>query len=259
MPQGDSSTPILSFRDLEAGYGRHTVLHDISAVVKAGECVAITGNNGSGKSTLVKTLVNIKPVNRGSVYLFGYTREAGGRASGPLPWSRVGYVPQRLTATGGVDSSVSEVVQAGLLRPGRLGMPRSWRTQVARALEQVGMAHRSNERFSVLSGGQQQRCLIARALIRDPELLILDEPLTGLDAHNRKRLAEIVATHLEGGNTALIVLHELGELRDLITREIRLSSGHIVHDGPCTHTSHRDQAGPWIDEDCAEAHVGKGH
>mgnify|MGYP002737652233 FL=1 len=250
-------SPIVSFDDLEVSYGRNTVLHDISAAVYPGECVAITGNNGSGKSTLVKALVGITPFQRGTIDLLGYNRTAGVKPKGPVPWGHMGYVPQRLTATGGIDASVVEVVQAGLLGLGdsawsRLRPPRNWRTRVDAALDRVGLGHRATDKFSILSGGQQQRCLIARAMVRQPELMILDEPLAGLDTHNRERLAEITASHLAEGKTAMIVLHELAELRPLITRELRIAGGHIVHDGPCTHASHYDPDGPWSDHQCAD-------
>ena len=251
------ATPVVSFHDLEVSYGRNTILHDISARVCPGSCVAITGNNGSGKSTLVKALVGITPFQRGSIDLLGYKRRADAPPQGPPPWGHVGYVPQRLTATGGIDASVTEVVQAGLLGLGdsawsRLRPPRDWRSRVDAALDRVGLAHRAMDRFSILSGGQQQRCLIARALVRNPELIILDEPLAGLDAHNRQRLAEITASHLDEGKTAMIVLHELAELRPLITRELRIAGGHIVHNGPCTHESHFDPTGPWSDTQCSD-------
>ena len=247
-PASGKPRPVVRFEDLEVGYGRNTVLHDITTQVEAGECVAITGNNGSGKSTLVNALVGIIPFQRGEIDLLGYVREAGQKPRGERPWNKLGYVPQRLRATGGIDASVAEVVQAGLLGVGSLRPPRNWREQVRHALDRVGLRHRENDKFAVLSGGQQQRGLIARALIRNPELVIFDEPLAGLDAHNRERLAELIGEHQKAGGTSLIVLHELGELRPLITREIRIASGHIVHDGPCTHVSHVDFDGPWVSE-----------
>lgn len=248
--------PVVAFSDLEVGYGRNTVLHDISASIFANECVAVTGNNGSGKSTLIKSIVGIESFQRGSIEVLGFTRGADGKSSGKVPWGRVGYVPQRLGATGGVESSVLEVVRAGLLGPGVLFPPRDWRARVKDSLDQVGLWHRHREPFTILSGGQQQRVLIARALVRRPELLIMDEPLTGLDEHNRQRLARIIGALVGRGTTALVVLHELGELAPLITRELRIASGHLVHDGPCTHKNHRDTADSWIDEDCSDSHQG---
>lgn len=252
----NKASPVVAFADLEVGYGRNVVLHDISAEITRGECVALTGNNGSGKSTLVKAIMGIDPFQRGTIDVLGYVRDADGETTGTPPWMRVGYVPQRLTAVGGVDSSVLEVVRSGLLGYKQLWPPRDWRKRVLAALDQVGLAHRQKEPFGILSGGQAQRALIARAIVRDPELLILDEPLTGLDAHNRERLADLLTTLIGQGTTALIVLHELGELGPLITRELRLSAGHISHDGPCTHRHHREEDSVWIDTDCSDVRQG---
>lgn len=243
----ETSSPVIDVSDLQVGYGKNVVLHGISFAVDAGECVAITGNNGSGKSTLLKALLGTLPLLQGAIDLLGYTRSANGPAVGPPPWYHLGYVPQRLASAGGIDSTVQEMVMSGLLGTEHLFLPRGWRDTVRVALETVGMAHRSKEAFQTLSGGQQQRVLIARALVRQPELLLLDEPLTGLDEHNRVRLKDILEDNLRGGRTAVLVLHELGELRPLINREIRIGSGHIVHDGPCTHSHHRNPQEPWHD------------
>ncbi len=251
-----NSDPVVSFSDLEVGYGRNVVLHDISAKITTGECVAITGNNGSGKSTLIKAIMGIEDFQRGSIDVLGYVRQAGRPPKGTPPWMEVGYVPQRLTAVGGVDSSVLEVVRSGLLGYRRLWPPRDWRQRVLAALDQVGLAHRQKEPFGILSGGQAQRALIARALVREPQLMILDEPLTGLDAHNRERLAGLLTELKVAGTTSMIVLHEMGELAPLITRELRLSAGHISHDGPCTHRHHREEDSVWIDIDCSDVKQG---
>ncbi len=242
-----SDTPAVAVSHLRAGYRGHVVLHDISLSIGRGQCVAITGNNGSGKSTLLKTLIGVVPIMNGSVEMLGYTRRADGKTDGKPPWYDVGYVPQRLSSAGGVESTVQEMVQSGLLATGQLRLPRNWRTQVNDALDMVGMRHRLREAFQNLSGGQQQRVLIARALVRKPSLLLLDEPLTGLDEHNRLRLRDILADSLAAGRTVILVLHELGELRPLIERTVRITSGHISHDGPCTHSEHRNPADIWRD------------
>ena len=228
-PPQDSPAPdiAVALDQVRAGYGSNVVLHDISVEIPTGQCVAITGNNGSGKSTLLKALIGVIPLMSGQIDIFGYTRGPAGQHSGPPPWFNVGYVPQRLASAGGVESTVEEMVMSGLLATGQLRLPRNWRSQVREALDQVGMTHRLKEAFQNLSGGQQQRVLIARALVRRPNLLLLDEPLTGLDEHNRLRLKEILEATLKEGRTAILVLHELGELRPLIEREIHISSGHI--------------------------------
>lgn len=229
---GDVDDAAISMNNLQLGYGRNVVLHDITTTIQTGSCVAITGDNGSGKSTLMKALIGTIPLMGGSVDLLGYTREADEKPSGPKPWNQVGYVPQRGSSSGGVESTVEEVVRSGLLGVGRLRPPRDAKTKVKEAVDSVGLRHRMREPFQVLSGGQQQRALIARALVRSPSLLLFDEPLTGLDKYNRLRLAEILRVYLEGGATALLVLHDLGELTPLIDRELHIASGHIMSDGP---------------------------
>ncbi|WP_099332168.1 metal ABC transporter ATP-binding protein [Actinomyces minihominis] len=249
-----TAKPAIVLRDTRAGYRGHVVLHDLNLQIDEGECVAITGNNGSGKSTLLKTLIDTIPLQGGEVDVLGFTRRATQAPVGTAPWYSVGYVPQRLASAGGIESTVQEMVQSGLLGTGHLRLPRNWAERVKNALDLVGMYHRLHEPFQNLSGGQQQRVLIARALVRNPSLILMDEPLTGLDEHNRLRLREILEASLLRGATVVVVLHELGELRPLITREIRVSAGHITHDGPCTHDTHQDLAAPWWDHDQLHGH-----
>ncbi len=228
---GEPTAPV-SFHDLEVGYGAAPILHGIGATIDAGTCVAITGGNGSGKSTLMKALLGLTPHQKGTIRLFGTVLSSGPGPDPRVPWRRIGYVPQRNTIGGGVGSTVREVVETGLLGPRTWWLSRGSKEQVSRALDQVGLLSRSEDIFQVLSGGQQQRTLIARALVRNPDLLLLDEPLTGLDRHNREVLARVISAEKDAGHTSLIVLHELGELAPLIDREIHISLGHIASDGP---------------------------
>lgn len=230
-----SSNHPVSFSDLQVGYDANLVLHGISADIDPGTCVAITGDNGSGKSTLLRALLGIAPIVGGHAYLYGHEVTDG---RGAIPWDRIGYVPQRASVGGGISSTVQEVVETGCLGPRRWWLNRECKRRVQESLTQVGLEHRRREAFRFLSGGQQQRVLIARALVRRPDLLVLDEPLTGLDSYNREMLAGVIAAHKREGGTSLIVLHELGELAPLIDRELGISAGHLVHDGPCTHLIH---------------------
>lgn len=233
-------SPVVDFDHLQVAYNDNLVLHGITAAIDPGQCVAITGSNGSGKSTLIKACLGIAPVTGGTVSLFG--QQVAGDQAQPrrVAWNRVGYVPQRMSVGGGVGATVREVVETGLLGARRWWIPRSGKHAVDDALERVGLTHRAADSFQVLSGGQQQRALIARALVRDPQLYLLDEPLTGLDQHNREVLAEIIGSAKRSGATLLIVLHELGELAPLIDRELQVKAGHVVHDGPCTHLRHEN-------------------
>ncbi|WP_019869094.1 metal ABC transporter ATP-binding protein [Salinispora oceanensis] len=222
------TTPVITVTHAAMGYEGRTVLRDVSLTVAAGEVVAVLGANGSGKSTLIRAVLGLVPLSSGSVALF----DRPGRRF--RQWHRIGYVPQRLGASGGVPATVREVVAAGrLARRGILRPPgRADRMAVATALAAVGLADRTSDPVSTLSGGQQQRVLIARALAGEPDLLILDEPTAGVDAASQEAFAGALKEFVAGGGTVLLVAHELGPLRPLISRAVVVHAGGIVHDGP---------------------------
>lgn len=221
---------VVRVHDLHVAWDASLVLHGLTTSILAGATVALTGANGSGKSTLMRALLGNAPVTSGSIELFGTDITRGRR----VPWDRIGYVPQRVTSAGSIAASALEVVRSGLLGPHRLTARRGDRARALEALERVGLAHRAKAPFAILSGGQQQRVLIARALVRHPDLLLMDEPLAGIDANSRRRLAEVVGGLKAEGTTILVVLHELAELGPLLDRELHLANGHITRDGrPC--------------------------
>ncbi len=222
------STPVITVTGAAIGYEGRAVLRDISLTVTTGEVVAVLGANGSGKSTLTRAVLGLVPLSSGSVKLFDQP------ARRFRQWHRIGYVPQRLGAGGGVPATVREVVAAGrLARRGILRPPgRADRRAVEAALAAVGLADRTGDPVSTLSGGQQQRVLIARALAGEPELLILDEPTAGVDAASQEAFAGALQKFVAGGGTVLLVAHELGPLRPLISRAVVVHAGGIVHDGP---------------------------
>ncbi|MGW0506322.1 metal ABC transporter ATP-binding protein [Micromonospora sp. NPDC003241] len=209
------------------GYDGRPVLRDVSLTVTTGEVVAVLGANGSGKSTLIRAVLGLVPLTAGSVTLFGH------RVRRFRQWQRLGYVPQRLGAGSGVPATVAEVVASGrLARRGILRPPgRADREAVAEALRAVGLADRAKDPVSTLSGGQQQRTLIARALAGRPELLVLDEPTAGVDAASQEAFAGALRGFVDDGGTVLLVAHELGPLRPLISRAIVVHQGQIAHDG----------------------------
>lgn len=219
------AVPVLEARDIRVSLHGTPILHGVGVSVHAGEAVALMGGNGSGKSTLVRSLVGAIPRDSGTVRLFG---EQATRRS----LRRVGYVPQRLTAAGGVAATVAEVTASGLLGPNRLRAPRDRSRRVAAALETLGVADLASRDVARLSGGQQQRALIARALVRDPELLIMDEPMAGVDLESQIAFSHAVSHLKEHGVGVLIVLHELGALARLIDRAVVLDSGCVSYEGP---------------------------
>jgi zinc transport system ATP-binding protein len=221
------SQPVIAMRGVRADLGARPVLRGVDLTVHRGEVVALLGANGSGKSTAVRSVIGQVPVAAGEIELFGT----------PLrrfrDWGRVGYVPQRTTASGGVPATVAEVVASGRLSRARFGvLRRADREAVRRALELVGMADRAKDSCDALSGGQHQRVLIARALASEPELLIMDEPMAGVDLASQEVLARTLREQVERGVTVLLVLHELGPLEPLIDRAVVLRDGCVLHDGP---------------------------
>ncbi|MCM2428511.1 metal ABC transporter ATP-binding protein [Streptomyces sp. RKAG337] len=228
MTETDGRTvPVISLRGATASLGSRPVLRGVDLAVGRGEVVALLGANGSGKSTAVRAVVGQVPLSEGRLELFGT----------PLKrfrdWARIGYVPQRTTAASGVPATVREVVSAGRLARTRLRpLGRADRAAVDRALELVGMADRARDSVNALSGGQHQRVLIARALAVEPELLIMDEPMAGVDVASQEILAGTLREQVAGGATVLLVLHELGPLEPLIDRAVVLRDGCVVHDGP---------------------------
>ncbi|GAA2874790.1 metal ABC transporter ATP-binding protein [Streptomyces mexicanus] len=219
--------PVISLRRVTAELGARPVLRGIDLTVRRGEVVALLGANGSGKSTTVRAVIGQVPLSSGEIELFGTPRRAF------RDWARVGYVPQRTTAAGGVPATVDEIVSAGRLSRTRFGVfRRADREAVREALELVGMADRAKDAVGALSGGQHQRVLIARALVARPELLIMDEPMAGVDLASQEVLARTLKEQVAAGTTVLLVLHELGPLEPLIDRAVVLRDGRVVHDGP---------------------------
>ncbi|MFI7007369.1 metal ABC transporter ATP-binding protein [Streptomyces sp. NPDC050145] len=227
MSADDTEAPVIALRGVTAELGARPVLRGIDLTVRRGEVVALLGANGSGKSTAVRSVIGQVPLTGGTIELFGTPRRRFRQ------WARVGYVPQRTTAAGGVPATVAEVVASGRLSRTRFGLMRKAdREAVARALDLVGMSDRAKDSVNALSGGQHQRVLIARTLAAEPELLIMDEPMAGVDLASQEVLAATLREQVAAGATVLLVLHELGPLEPLIDRAVVLRDGCVLHDGP---------------------------
>ena len=210
------------------GYGRSDVLQDVSLSIRPGEFVALVGPNGSGKSTLLRLLLGVLNPRLGSVSLFGSSpRDLHDR-------SRLGYVPQRPSLSSEVPATVVEIVSAGRLERGRWWrrMGDADRQAVQHALESVGLTPDGGRPLNELSGGQQQRAFIARALASEPQLLVLDEPIAGVDAESQRRFRDSLI-HLieEHGAGVLLVSHELSAVANDLDRVVVLKR-HVLFDGP---------------------------
>ncbi len=221
--------PAIKVDALSFSYGRETVLDGVSLQVQAGEFVALAGPNGSGKSTLVRTILGLARPGSGSVRLFGVA------LSDLADRWRIGYVPQRPPLIEGVAVTVAEAVASG--RTARRGWAHRLNAtdheEVEHALTSVGLSDLAGTKLAELSGGQQQRAFIARALVNRPDLLVLDEPVAGVDVPSqesfRSSLVHMVRDH---GTAVLLVSHELGAVAHDLDRLLVLRRGTVVFDGP---------------------------
>ena len=219
---------VVEVRDGSLALAGRPVVRGVDLSVRRGEVVAVLGANGSGKSTLVRGLVGLLPWTSGDVRLFDTPL---GRFS---DWRRIGYVPQQLSPNSGVPATVQEVVSAGRLAHRRLLLPlrAADRRAVRSALEAVDLVDRRAHAVGQLSGGQQQRVMIARALATEPDLLVLDEPNSGVDQTGQRAFASVLRPMVAAGATVIVVLHETGPFEDLIDRAVVLRDGRVTYDGP---------------------------
>ena len=219
--------PVLDVSGVSFAYGDEPVLEDVSLSLRPGEFVALVGPNGSGKSTLLRVVLGLLRPDGGTVRLFG-------RDPRRLKehW-RLGYVPQRPSVQDDLPATVEEVVSTGrLARTGWWRWPgRSDRVEVDHALESVGMDGLRSRRLSELSGGQQQRAFIARAFASVPDLLMLDEPVAGVDAESQRLFREsLIHLMQDHGAAVLLVSHELGAVAQDLDRVVVLKR-EVLFDG----------------------------
>ena len=209
-------------------FGAHRVLDEVSLAVAPGEFVALVGPNGSGKTTLLRILVGLLAAQSGRARVFG---EAPNRRT--ERW-RLGYVPQRRALADDLPATVQEIVAAGrLARSGWWRLPQRADTEaVDTALDAVGLRELRRRPVGELSGGQQQRVLIARALASEPDLLVLDEPIAGVDAESQRLFRDtLVGLVARRGASVLLVSHELGAVADDLDRVVVLKR-RVLFDGP---------------------------
>jgi zinc transport system ATP-binding protein len=214
------SHEVVRTEGLGCSYRVGRVLEDISVTVQAGDYVGIVGPNGSGKSTLVRALMGLCSISDGAASLFGVPCN---RFSA---WGRIGYLPQSLHLFNPLfPITVTETVGLGLLSLKRFPrrMTRVDRYRVNIALEQLGIYDIGAKLIGELSGGQQQRVLLARALVNDPELLILDEPTAALDPEMRERFYSLIGEiNRSRGVTVLLVTHDTGAIGQYASKMLYL-------------------------------------
>lgn len=205
---------------LSCSYREGRVLEDVSFQVERGDYVGVVGPNGSGKSTLIKALLGLVAIGAGSASLFGTP------LSDFRDWYKVGYLPQSLHLVNPVfPATVHETVGLGLLSlkrfPKRLN--RADNDKICTILDELGIHDLKHKLIGELSGGQLQRVLLARAIVNDPELLVLDEPTAALDPETRERFYAMIADiNRSRGVTVLLVTHDSGVIGKHASRMLYL-------------------------------------
>jgi zinc/manganese transport system ATP-binding protein len=231
----NATGPAIELADASVRVGGRTIWGHVSMATARGDFVALLGANGSGKSTLLKVLLGALPLASGRVSVLGASPGAANR--------EIGYLPQRRSFDQSTRLRGVDIVRMGL-DGDRWGVPlalpwgqpaarrRAARRQVAAVIELVGAGAYAERPIGQCSGGEQQRLLIAQALVRRPQLLLLDEPLDSLDLPNQASVAALVhEIRREADVTVLLVAHDVNPLLPYLDRVVYLAGGHAV-EGP---------------------------
>ena len=217
--------PVLGIRALTVSYGAEPAVFSVDLDISPQTMTAIVGPNGAGKSTMLKAAMEIIPRLSGQVSWFG----------GPLKDNReaVAYVPQRASIDWDFPATVQDVVMMGLYpKLGLLGrIKRDHKTRVASALERVGMVDFAKRQIGQLSGGQQQRVFLARALVQDADVYLLDEPFAGVDAATEKAIITVLKDLRADGKTVGVVHHDLATVPDYFDQVVLINKS-IIAAGP---------------------------
>lgn len=204
--------------DVAFSYGKNQVLKGVNLSVNQGDFLAFIGANGSGKSTLVKLLLGIEKPGSGIIYY------KGEEVSARTDFSGVSYVPQLMTSSYDFPITIFELVGLGLY--GEKLSKEEKRDRIDDALSLVGLRNLDDRLYGALSGGQRQRVLLAKALISRPDVLILDEPTTGIDFKSRNALYGLLNhLHDDHGITILMITHEMHLIENLVDEVYTLEDG----------------------------------
>jgi zinc/manganese transport system ATP-binding protein len=226
-----TSAPAVALRDAAIRMNGRPILSEVSLTIGHGEFVAVLGPNGAGKSTLMKAILGLVPLTRGSVNVLGRPPQQA-RA-------RIGYLPQRQSFDAATRVRGVDLVTLGL-DGARWGVPvtltprarqrrRAERQRVDEVIALVGAGAYADRAIGELSGGEQQRLLIATALVRRPQLLILDEPLDSLDLPNQASVAGLIRRIASAEDVAvLLVAHDVNPLAAYLDRVVYLAGGHAL-------------------------------
>ncbi len=222
-PQDDRNPSPLSVYDLTVAYHRKPVIWDVAFEIPEGSLVGVVGPNGAGKSTLLKAVMDLIPRASGRVSVFDQPYRQSRH--------RVGYVPQRESVDWDFPVSALDVVTMGLYS--KIGWCRPVRKRhrqaAMEALGQVGIAELANRQISQLSGGQQQRTFLARALVQDADLYLMDEPFAAVDAATERAIVKILCDMKDDGKTAVVIHHDLQTVPEYFDYVILLNMRVVAH------------------------------
>ena len=220
-----SAPAVVEIDDLTVAYRQHPVLWDIDLTVRAGALTAVVGPNGAGKTTLVKSIIGLVPVAAGRVRVLGRRYREVRR--------EVAYVPQRGSVDWDFPTSVIDVVLMGSY--GALGWIRRpgarERAAAVEALEKVGLEAFRDRQISQLSGGQQQRVFLARALIQNAQLYLMDEPFQGVDARTERAIVDVLKEIRTQGRTVVAVHHALQSVPEYFDDVVLLNVRKVASGG----------------------------
>jgi zinc/manganese transport system ATP-binding protein len=224
--------PAVEFIDAAVAVGGRTIWSSVNLTVPAGEFVAVLGPNGVGKSTLIKVALGLLPLSTGSARVL--SRPPGGSRR------EIGYLPQRRSFDAGLRIRGIDIVQLGidgerwgLPAFGRRGRRRDAARRIGEVIELVGATPYAHRPIGELSGGEQQRLLIAQALVQNPKLLLLDEPLDSLDLPTQGSIAALISqVSREAGVTVIMVAHDVNPIISHLDRVIYLAGGGAVQGSP---------------------------
>jgi ABC-type Mn2+/Zn2+ transport system ATPase subunit len=222
-----NTPPAVELGAIIAGYGERVALESVDLVVRAGTLLAVVGPNGAGKSTLLKVIAGLLQPWAGTLSVLGVPSGRSAR--------RIAYVPQAESVDWAFPVTVADVVMMGrypalgpIRRPGRPD-----RAAVARALDQVGMNPARDRQIGALSGGQRRRVFIARALAADPDLYLLDEPVTGIDTRTQEDLMSVLQHEAARGKTVIASTHDLGCAASCFGKVVAINR-RVIADGPAS-------------------------
>jgi ABC-2 type transport system ATP-binding protein len=235
-----SDAPALQASDLTRSYGRLVALAELSLTLRAGECVALIGANGSGKSTAVRTMAGLLEPSGGSVRICGADPHTEPEAE--LARAALALVPDNPLLY--QDLTVAQHLALTALAHGVVGNDLAPR--IDELLERLGLTARREFVPAELSRGMRQKTQLACALIRPTKLLLLDEPVVGLDPPSQMLLHELLLEAKRGGAAVLLTTHQLGFADGLADRAVVLEEGVVIDEGPWTDVEARAAARGWL-------------